>query len=180
MNKTLPTQSYLLQVLKYDPTTGHLTWLHRPRSMFKEDGMFRSWNSRYAGRRAFTARTKKGYHTGAIDGLLWRANRVIFKMMTGRDPNQVDHIDGDNQNDTWHNLREVTHEGNQRNMKRSSLNTSGTTGVYWNTQKQRWQASIGVGGKTVLIGRFVNKSDAINARKQAEAAEGYHPNHGRH
>lgn len=30
----------------------------------------------------------------------------------------------------------------------------------------------------IHLGRFVNKADAIKARKKAEVIYGYHPNHG--
>ena len=47
-------------------------------------------------------------------------------------------------------------------------NTSGCVGVYWNTQRNKWYAQITVNKKTISLGYFYNKADAIKARKDAE------------
>lgn len=47
-------------------------------------------------------------------------------------------------------------------------NTSGTTGVSWNTNAQRWVADIQRGNRRVFIGTFKVKKDAIRVRKEAE------------
>lgn len=175
----LPSQSELQQLLDYDPLTGTLTWKSRPCSLFSDLRACSTWNSRYAGKAAFTATTAKGYRVGSINGKLYRASRVIYKMMTGIDPDQVDHEDGDNQNNRWANLREVTGQQNQMNMKRASNNKSGTTGVSWNSSKNKWEAKIKVNQKTIHLGRFDDLQHAITARKAGEVKHGFHPNHGR-
>lgn len=168
----LPTQTELQALLNYNPKTGTLTWKPRPDSV-------RGWNTRHAGKPAFTAKDRKGYFVGAIYCTNYRAARVIFKLHHGIDAEQVDHIDGDRSNNKISNLRAVTHQQNQQNMKRSTRNTSGVTGVSWNTGKSRWDAKISVNGKTVLIGRFTDFNEAVAARKERERELGYHPNHGR-
>lgn len=52
--------------------------------------------------------------------------------------------------------------------KLSSVNTSGAKGVYWHKGASSWTASITVKGKNVYLGLFINKQDAIDARKAAE------------
>ena len=47
-------------------------------------------------------------------------------------------------------------------------NTTGYIGVSWKEDKQKWSATIGVDGKTVRLGYFDNKDDAIRARLNAE------------
>lgn len=175
----LPPQSELKALLDYDPTTGTLQWRTRPRSMFLTDRSWSTWNSRYANQIAFTSVDRKGYNVGAIYDQNYRAPRVIFKWMTGIDADQVDHEDGNTQNNRWVNLRDVTGQQNQKNMKRASNNTSGFTGVSWNSQKERWEAKIKVNQRTIHIGRFRSKMDAVIARKRAEIDYGFHPNHGR-
>lgn len=175
----LPPQTTLQALLDYDPVTGLLRWKQRPRSMFNCDRLFNSWNTRYANQIAFTAVDRKGYNVGAILGVNYRASRVIFKLITNIEPNQVDHEDGSTLNNSWVNLRNVTGQQNQMNMKRGSNNTSGTTGVSWNTAKNKWDAVIRHKRKVIRLGRFVDKQDAIDARKAAEKQYGYHPNHGR-
>ena len=94
----LPPQMTLQALLDYDPVTGLLRWKQRPRSMFNCDRLFNSWNTRYANRIAFTAVDRKGYNVGAILGVNYRASRVIFKLITNIEPNQVDHEDGNTLN----------------------------------------------------------------------------------
>lgn len=175
----LPSQQVLNELLTYDATSGHLHWRPRPRELFATQRAFNTWNTRYAGQRAFTAPDRKGYHIGAIFDVNYRASRVIYKMVYGIDADQVDHEDGNNQNDRLSNFRDVTGQQNQRNMKRPSNNTSGIIGVSWNTAKNKWDAKIKIDGKTINLGRFADKNDAAAARKTAEAAYGFHPNHGR-
>ena len=77
------------------------------------------------------------------------------------------------------NLRDVTNAENARNMAMSSLNSSGVSGVYLHRQTGKWCAQIRAFGKTIGLGLFSDKADAIIARKAAERVLNYHPNHGR-
>lgn len=176
---TLPSQALLTELLSYDHATGQLRWQNRPRSMFKRDQDWKRWNNRYGGCLAFTATNKYGYLVGAVNDKVYRAHRIIWKMVHGTEPNQIDHQDGNRTNNRLTNLRDVTGQENQMNMKRSRANLSGVTGVCWDKSKQRWKATIGVDGRTVNLGRFHTKEEAINARKNAEAQYGFHSNHGR-
>lgn len=47
-------------------------------------------------------------------------------------------------------------------------NTSGVTGVSWNKKAQKWVSYIKLRGRSIYLGSFHNKQDAINARKAAE------------
>ena len=49
-------------------------------------------------------------------------------------------------------------------------NTSGVTGVHWAKGKNKWVARIEFQGKNYYLGAFVDKSDAIAVRKEAEQA----------
>lgn len=51
-------------------------------------------------------------------------------------------------------------------------NKSGHKGVRWLKNRKKWNAYIGFKGKSINLGYFKNKEDAIKARKQAE--EKYH------
>ena len=174
----LPSQQELQALLDYEPLSGVLTWKTRPLSMFTSQRACNWWNSRYAGKPAFTSADRNGYLVGAIHNTNYRASRVIWKWMTGQEPDQVDHEDGDNQNNRFNNLRNVTGLANQRNMKTPVSNKSGHIGVFWREDKQRWMAFIG-GRPRINLGYFQHYEDAVTARKQAEKEHGYHPNHGR-
>lgn len=80
-----------------------------------------------------------------------------------------DHIDQNELNNLHSNFRECTHQQNDFNRGVYSNNTSGITGVFWNKNCQKWQASIMFNGKTIYLGVFANKDDAIKSRLQAEA-----------
>ena len=47
-------------------------------------------------------------------------------------------------------------------------NTSGVRGVCWDKRSQKWVARISRQGKSHYLGSFVDKADAIKARKQGE------------
>lgn len=50
----------------------------------------------------------------------------------------------------------------------SSNNTSGQKGVCWNKRRKKWQSEIMIKGKSIHIGYYADKQDAINARLEAE------------
>ena len=176
---SLPSQQELLALLSYCPITGMLHWRRRPVTAFSSLRVANWWNSRYAFKEAFTATDKKGYRVGAIDDVNYRASRVIYKMVHGVDPDQVDHEDGNTLNNRIHNLRDVSGSVNQKNMKTPSNNTSGHIGVCWDKKRNKWEAKIKSNGKTIHLGRFTDMADAIAARKAAEVTHNFHPNHGR-
>ena len=88
------------------------------------------------------------------------------------------HEDSNGLINKWTNLRLASHTENQRNKRLFGNNTSGCTGVYWHKSNNRWQPSISVNGKSIYLGRFIDRFDAICARKSAERKYGYHVNHG--
>jgi len=66
------------------------------------------------------------------------------------------------------NLRLATRKMNSINKKRQSNNTPKVAGVSWHKATGKWQARIQICKKTKHIGLFINKKDAIAARRQAE------------
>ena len=79
---------------------------------------------------------------------------------------QVDHIDNNKVNNRLLNLRWATNSQNQQNKSIGRNNTSGTKGVYWNKSTNKWKAQIRINGKSINLGSFINKDDAINIRIQ--------------
>ena len=49
----------------------------------------------------------------------------------------------------------------------------------WQASRKSWKAFIGVNGKTINLGSFKDIEAALALRLQAEAAYGFHPNHGK-
>lgn len=181
--RELPSQEELCKLLDYDPETGFLTWKPRPPSMFT-NGRYPNryagiWNARYAGKRALNCPMPHGHLHGRINDQGCLAHRVIWKMVTGCDPQEIDHINGDPADNRWCNLRKIDHPTNGRNLGRGKHNTSGTTGVSFAKRVGKWHAYIqDRPGHRVNLGWFENREDASAARKAAERRFGYHSNHG--
>lgn len=173
MSKDLPSPEYLREALRYDPETGKLFWRQRY-------DVPTCWNTRWAGKEAFTTTMPNGYKQGGINNTNIRAHRVIMAMVNDEwPPEEVDHINGDRADNRLCNLRLATKSENMRNMKLPSDNTSGRIGVSWDKREGKWQAYIVVEGRKKHLGRFARKADAIAAREAAEAELGFHENHGR-
>lgn len=182
--RTIPPQSVLLQILRYDPESGFLYWRERSADLFSDEARFpdraaAAWNARYAERRAFTASDRHSYNHGGIFGERYFAHRIIWKLVTGEDPIDIDHINGNPSDNRILNLRSVTHAGNQKNLKKRQDNTSGITGVRWVSQRGKWNAQVHSGGKAFNLGNFNTQEEAIAARKAAEIRHGFHVNHAR-
>lgn len=62
------------------------------------------------------------------------------------------------------NCRWATRQLQQQNTRVSSRNKSGHTGVYFNKQRQKWQAYIKYYGIRKHLGFYEDINDAVNAR----------------
>lgn len=175
---SLPTQQELLNLLSYNPTTGKLLWKVRDAGMFKTASAALTWNKRFAGKEAFTAKRSDGYFGGSINYVNYLAHRVIYKMVHNSEPEQIDHDDRDRSNNRVSNLIDSSATKNSRNCKLFSNNTSGHTGVRWDAERNKWMAGIGVAKKFIFLGRFDDLQDALAARKAAEIQHNFHPQHG--
>jgi len=164
--KSLPSPEYLRKRLRYDPETGALFWR-------ASDDMPKEWNTRRAGREAFTTTMKNGYKMGRVLGVGLTAHRVIMAMVNDEwPPVDVDHINRDRADNRLSNLRLASRQENLRNT--SAATSSGVTGVTWSKRYRKWVAQIGVDYGNVYLGRFESKDDAIAARRAAEVAHGFH------
>jgi hypothetical protein len=142
--------------------------VERPRSA---DHACNQWNSRWAGKPAASLKAD-GYCYTHFNYQTMLVHRIACKIMTGADPIEVDHIDGNRSNNKWTNLRSGTRSDNQRNTALKSTNTSGHHGVSFSKRQQKWIASI-------WLGSFDSKEEAIAIRRKYESLLGFHTNHGR-
>jgi hypothetical protein len=161
-DKALPSQARLLELLHYDCDLGHLFWKERPNTA--------SWNATYAGTRA-GSRCPRGYREIAIDNRTYLEHRLIWKLVTGKDPVcQIDHINLDKGDNRFANLREADFSTNQRNTRARAQ--SGLKGAHWNRFRGYWQSALRMRGKTINLGRFETAEEAHAA--YCEAAKRYY------
>lgn len=168
-------------VLKYDPEAGLLFWKARPVGMFKSERHWKTFRTRFEGKEAFTSTCHYGYRQGQIFGKRYVAHRIIWLMVHGNWPKQdIDHINGNRQDNRLFNLRSVSRSDNLRNTKIRKDNLSGVPGVFWRSDTGAWSVRVNdANGGVVNLGCFKDKIEADLVRKEAEIAHGYHENHGR-
>lgn len=83
-----------------------------------------------------------------------KVHRLIFLLEYGYLPKEIDHINGDRQDNRIENLREVTRSQNQFNKTMCKNNTSGTRGVSWHKKSDSWVVRVCANGKSKSIGYF--------------------------
>jgi hypothetical protein len=109
----------------------------------------------------------------------FRSHRIAWLLHYGEWPLlNIDHRDGNGLNNRIANLREATVQQNGMNLKMSSKNTSGVTGVSFKKSEGRWIAAIALHQKQIHLGYFRNFEDAVKARKEAEKKYGFSERHG--
>lgn len=179
MNNNNKTQTYLKEILDYNPDTGVFTWKVRDKKYFKNEGSYKIWNTRFSGKIAGSIKTNKDgyrYLQITINKKLYLAHRLAWLYVYGVWPkNQIDHINGCSLDNRIHNLRDVTNQVNSCNQKKHKNNKSGITGVSWHRSTNKWivRGSITINGKRkrIYLGLFENIDDAICARKSWESKQ---------
>jgi len=159
------SQSRIRELLDYDEESGVFTWLLR-RGGIKAGSI--------AGHKH-----KHGYVEIKIDGNIYQAHRIAWLLTYGDECEFIDHINHNRADNRLVNLRSVSRSDNARNKSKYNSNTSGVTGVVWNATKKRWIAQIGIDGEVIHLGTFTKHHLAVDARKLAEVAYGFHENHGK-
>src|SRR3990167_6612505 len=101
-----------------------------------------------------------GYAKAKTGGKVVRMHQLIANCPEGM---EIDHINGNGLDNRRSNLRVCEHKQNCFNQRAANKNHTGLKGVSWHKRDKVWQANIGVGGKTIYLGRFVNPADAALA-----------------
>lgn len=169
MKKLLPSQEYLISRLNYSPESGLLHWKPRSPDTFADGRRSaawscNNWNAKFAGREAFTTISNVGYRTGLIDGVAYVAARVIWKLVYGYDPIEVDHINRIKTDNRLCNLREVDRSANCLNRGLLRNNKSGVSGVYLEVSSGLWVVEVA----GVRYGRRKDKAAAIELRRSVQ------------
>ncbi len=118
----------------------------------KEKISYYRWTIKYEG-------SNSRYKTtvASVNGKMKRLHHLIFGKRTGY---EVDHINRNSLDNRKSNLRYATRQQNSFN--------NNAKGIHWSKTDKRWVANIAPNGKTVYLGGFINKIDAIEARIKAE------------
>lgn len=165
------------QVLCYEPDSGQMHWRTRSPSSFSSTGkrsadwVAANWNSRHAGKPAFTAVGIHGYRCGRLQGSGLLLHRVAFVLMTGDWPtHELDHINGDRLDNRWCNLRKVTRGQNSRN-KGPHGKTSDYIGVSWNSSLGGYMSAVYHNGKKHYCGFSVGDPERLARQRDRKAKE---------
>ena len=118
---------------------------------------------------------KNEYLVGTIDDSIYVTHRIIFKMLHGWEPVEIDHDDRNRQNNRPNNLVASDHVANNKNQKLRSTNTNGCMGVSWQPHANKWKVKI----SNKHIGYADTFEEAVAMREQAMIDHNYHPNHGK-
>jgi hypothetical protein len=155
------TQQELQSLLHYEPATGIFTRLVTNNRKFKVGDIAGGLKN-------------DGYIHIKIDGQMHRAHRLAWLYMTGKFPDEIDHINHVRNDNKWINLRNVSRQENTKNRSIPEGNVSGFMGVRMHKPSGKWMSRI----KQKHLGYFTNLSDAVLARLNAEEKQHYHHNHG--
>jgi hypothetical protein len=140
-----------------------------------------AWNTWNAGKEAgcsFKCGTNN-YKTFTLKNFKIGVHRVIWAIVTGEWPINVDHIDGDGLNNKWSNLRNVTKSQNGKNRRGQKNKKSGLpNGVWFCNKNKKYAAEINSNKKKYFLGYFSDLDDAVIARKNADAKFGFTERHG--
>lgn len=164
--KSLPLDE-LNRLLTVDVQTGQICWNERQGK--------HHFNSLFAGKIA-GGLNSQGYWVVNIGNVHHRAHHIVWRVVHGYWPSEIDHIDGDRTNNCISNLREVTRAENRRNVRLTAKSKFPCHGIY--EQRGRFFACIWDKRKRISLGGYGTLEDAVKARKAAAVQLGYHPNHG--
>jgi hypothetical protein len=115
---------------------------------------------------------KTGYRHITWMGKIHKAHRLIFMLHHGYLPPEVDHINGDRQDNRIENLRTANRSENQCNRPALASNTSGHPGVSWHKKSKAWCVRVMKNGKIVVQQYF--KDLELAGLFAAEARSLYH------
>ena len=104
-----------------------------------------------------------GYRGVQIHGRMYLSHRIIYAMVHGNCPGEIDHINGNPSDNRPDNLRVVSRSQQNMNRVTQANNTSGHKGVYWFKPKGYWCARIKVDGRFKCLGYFRSIDDAAEA-----------------
>lgn len=119
-------------------------------------------------------RWKKGREVGSkdkyskvnVNGQMILRYRIIYLLVKGYVPKEIDHINRNSQIDRIENLRAATHSNNAANSIRKK-NSTGYKGVHFCKSTGKYRAQIKKNYKKFHLGRYVTAKEAAIAYNKA-------------
>ena len=152
-----PEGATLKACLAYDPETGNIT------NTVKRMGV-------HVGKQR-PRRIPAGYMLFRFANKWMYAHRLAYLLMTGEWPPrglEIDHINGDQSDNRWVNLRLATRSQNTANSVHPRRNTYGRGVLYDSRKKKRpYSAMIKFEGKRRYLGAFCTAEEASAAYQSA-------------
>lgn len=150
------TQTELKELVTYDPVTGAFTLAKHRHGTTRKVGD------------SLGSLTKTGYLETCIKQKRYYLHRLAHLYMTGKMPkNMIDHKNRNKLDNSWNNLRCVTHQENMENdilpRKHGSL---GYRGVH--RYGNKFRAKINHKGKQIHLGEFNTVEEASQAYLKAK------------
>jgi hypothetical protein len=152
-------------ILDYNPNTGVFIWKRRTADLFSASNPVRAcniWNTRHAGKIAFTTESRGGYLTTTIFNKRLMAHRAAWCLGSRQDIQEdmlVDHINGNTQDNRLVNLRLSTATQNVQNAK---LKKDDFRGAFFHKSSKKWQAAI-----RLHLGTYETELEAAQAYETA-------------
>lgn len=153
---TTLTQERLKQVVSYDKDTGNFI------RILKAKGTVVG--------RVLGYKKSNGYIALSIDGQKYFAHRLAWLYVHGDFPkHDIDHIDGNRENNKIENLRDVQRTVNLQNLKKAKSHNKSTRilGVYIHANG-KFTSRISVNKKDIYLGLFETADQAQQAYLQAK------------
>ena len=147
--------NFFIEYLSYSPASGFFHWKKRP-------------SSRAApGDRAGHLQSL-GYRQISLRGSLCYAHRLAWFFCHGVDSQmEIDHINGNRDDNRIENLRECTRSENRQNRV-VGLSPSCVAGAYFCNRRKKWVSEIVLNNKKIRVGSFSSLQEAHAAYKEAK------------
>jgi hypothetical protein len=178
--KVYPSQETLLKFFTHDRATGKLFHNRRERDEFNSNRAYNSWNTSWADKETGATPNDEGYLVVTSHGFgELKVHRVVWIMAYGSLPKEdIDHIDGNPQNNRLENLRAASRSDNSCNSGLPINNTSGAKNVWWCNTWKRWFAQVKHKGIVKKSGHATFEAAVEAARQLREEMHGEFVNHG--